>query len=255
MLHVHGDRGAAFRAIALHGWFGDGAGFASSLSPVLDPARFSIAFMDYRGYGAARPSPGPFDLETISRDALAAADQLNWETFSLIGHSMGGKAALRIAVDAPDRVERIVGVTPVWAGAAPFDPDTLAFFRSAPASLDARTAIIDQTTGLSLPSHWVRRIAEQSLEVSERDAFAGYLEHWALDDFSEQAAAIDVPILVIAGARDAGVPPEWVEASWKAALPQTRVEILAETGHYPMDECAPRLGRLIASFLDPEGAR
>jgi pimeloyl-ACP methyl ester carboxylesterase len=255
LFHLHGDGSGPVRAVAFHGWFGDGAGFASALAGVLDPERFSVAFLDYRGYGAARSSPGPFDLNTIAIDAIAAADQLGWDHFSLIGHSMGGKAALRTALEAAGRVERIIGITPVWAGAAPFDADTLGFFRSTANSPDARAALIDLTTGHRLPGYWVRRIAEHSQDISTRHAFAAYLEAWALDDFADEASTIDVPVQVIGGAFDQGIPPDWIRASWQAALPHVSVEIIENCGHYPMDECAPHLGRLIGQFLDPEGPR
>lgn len=237
--------------IALHGWFADHSAF-EGLLPALDPARFTIALPDYRGYGAARSSNGPFDLATVAGDALALAKDLGWDRFSLIGHSMGGKAVLRAAVEAPGAVERIVGITPVWAGAAPFDPDTLAFFRSAADSLGARQAILNLTTGERLPPHWLRTAAERSARLSTRDAFAAYLESWALDDFAEAASALPHPVLIIAGGQDRGISEEWLRASWLAHLAHARIAVLPEAGHYPMDECPLILGSTIAAFLDPQ---
>jgi pimeloyl-ACP methyl ester carboxylesterase len=211
IIHGHGP----VRVIALHGWFADHTAF-DALLPALDPARFTIALPDYRGYGASRPSSGPFNLDTVADDALALADRLGWARFAVMGHSMGGKAALRLALAAPERVERIVGITPAWAGAAPFDPDTLALFRGAAASLDMRRAIIDGSTGGRLPACWVDATARASVRLSEQDAFAAYFGSWSGGDFAQAASAITHEVLVIAGRRMAAcrrrgcAPPGWL---------------------------------------------
>ncbi|WP_306430820.1 alpha/beta fold hydrolase [Streptomyces sp. 2R] len=46
----------------------------------------------------------------MAEDALALADGLGWESFSLVGHSMGGKAAQQVLAQAPRRVRKLVGL-------------------------------------------------------------------------------------------------------------------------------------------------
>ncbi|WCM28613.1 alpha/beta hydrolase [Sphingomonas sp. QA11] len=246
-IHGHGPS----RIIAIHGWFNDSAAFDGML-PGFDPDRFSIALPDLRGYGPRRSSSGPFNMATAAADMLAVADQLGWTRFSVIGHSMGGKAALALAVAAPERVERVIGITPVWAGPAPFDPPTLGFFRAAAGDVGTRQAILDTTTGERLPSAWLRANAERSMEISDRDAFAAYLESWAGDDFAEAASGVERPVLVIAGAHDRGVPEEVLRATWLAALAHAELAVLPEAGHYPMDESPLTLAARIIAFIDPD---
>ena len=140
------------RAVLLHGWFGDAQCFTPMLQGI-DPDRFTFAAMDFRGYGSAKGSTGPFNMATVATDAIAVCDSLGWAQFSVVGHSMGGKAALRTAILAPNRVQRVCAITPVWAGKAPLDQDTVQFFRSAAEQFDARRAIIDTSTGGRLPSY------------------------------------------------------------------------------------------------------
>src|SRR5258707_10372658 len=125
-IHGHGPE----RALVLHGWFGDWRVFEPML-PALDESRFTFAFMDYRGYGLSKTLGGPFDIPTIAGDAAALADYLQWETFNVVGHSMGGKAALRLAADHPRRGRRDLALTPAWARRASLDQATLAIFRDA----------------------------------------------------------------------------------------------------------------------------
>jgi esterase len=244
---VHG-RGPV-RAVVLHGWFYDRRVFEPML-PALDPAVFSLALMDYRGYGSSRTKAGAFDIDTIAADALELVSHLGWEKFAIVGHSMGGKAALRLAANAPSRVTRILALTPVWAGAAPFDSPTLNLFRGAVGDVDLRATILQHSTGGRLPVAWSRWLAEKSAEASTREAFGAYLESWALEDFTDQVRNLTHETLVVAGAEDAGIPVEAVKATWIAGLPQARLQVLAECGHYPMLERPLALAAIFERFLN-----
>lgn len=248
-MHGHGP----VKIVMLHGWFGSAGAFDAML-PGLDNDRFSILVPDAAGYGSRVGEGGPFTMQRIADDALLAADRAGWGRFTVLGHSMGGKAALRMALSAPGRVDRLIGLTPVWAAPAPFDPETLAFFRSAVRSMEARAEIIDVSTGARLPSTWVHEFAERSLVASSEEAFAGYLESWAHDDFAAAAAEVSIETLIIVGAHDGGVPEMAVRATW-AKLPAARILVLDQAGHYPMDECPLVLAATIAQFLDPKSGR
>lgn len=243
---VHGSGPA--RALVLPGWLGDWRVFEPML-PALDASRFTLAFMDYRGYGLSRSLGGPFDLATIARDAAVLAGHLNWDTFSVVGHSMGGKAALRLAANLPGRVQSILAITPVWAGKVPFDAQTLAFFRGATRDVQLREAIISNTTGRRLPAAWSRHLAQRSLAVSSEEAFGAYLESWALEDFAADVTSLQVPTTVVVGGHDRGVPRELVTQTWLAGLSNSKLVVLPEAGHYPMHECPPLLGAVFESAL------
>jgi len=235
----------------IHGWFYDWRVFESML-PALDPEVFSFAFMDCRGYGTSRAMRGPYDMETIAADALSLAWSLKWERFALVGHSMGGKAALLAAASEPLRVTRILALTPVWAGVAPFDAQTLELFLGAVRDLDLRAAILHNGRQGQVPSAWSRRMAQRSAEVSAMDAFGGYLQSWALGNFSDRVRDLPHEILAVAGGADAGLPPEAVEATWIANLPNARLRTLSECGHYPMIERPLALASIFEQFLKRE---
>jgi pimeloyl-ACP methyl ester carboxylesterase len=241
------------RAVVLHGWFGDGRVFETML-PALDPDVFSLAFMDYRGYGASRHLPGPFNVDTIALDAEALVTQLGWQQFAVVGHSMGGKAALRLAANLGSRVTRILALTPVWAGAAPFDAQTLSLFRGAARDVNLRMTILNHSTGGRLPSVWLRAMAAQSIKASTMEAFAAYFESWALEDFAAEVHSLPQSTLVVAGAEDGGIPVQAVTATWMATLPNARLQVLAGCGHYPMLESPLALAAIFERFLRPHDA-
>src|ERR671933_237849 len=91
------------RVIALGGWFGSARGWGS-FPDYIDPTAFTYAFMDYRGYGGSKDATGEYTVEEIAADALAVADELGWQQFDLVGHSMGAKFIQRVMLDGPTRV-------------------------------------------------------------------------------------------------------------------------------------------------------
>ena len=60
-------------------------------------------------------------MEEAAADAIAVADDLGWDRFSVVGHSMGAKIGHQALLQAPDRVQRLVGLNAVPATEVPFD--------------------------------------------------------------------------------------------------------------------------------------
>jgi pimeloyl-ACP methyl ester carboxylesterase len=87
--------------LALHGWFGSARGWGA-LPDFLDGDTYTYVFMNLRGYGDRGDVSGEFTTEEAAADAIALADELGWDRFSLIGHSMGGKIIQHILLDAPE---------------------------------------------------------------------------------------------------------------------------------------------------------
>ena len=153
------------RVLALHGWFGSAKGWGS-LPDYVDTDVYSWAFMDLRGYGSRKDVAGEFTMREAAADALALADELGWERFSLVGHSMTGQAIQHVLLAAPDRVRRLVAITPVPAVATPFDADGWALFSGAAENLGNRATIIDFTTGSRLTPAFVDRLVQHSADES-----------------------------------------------------------------------------------------
>lgn len=234
--------------IALHGWFGSSSAWRP-FAEVVDRQRFSYAFMDYRGYGEKRHVAGDYTMQEIAADTLALANELGWERFSLLGHSMGGKAIQHVLADAPQRIERLVAVTPVPASGVPFDTASWDLFASAAIRREARAAIIDASTGARLSKAWIEKMVEHSLAHSTPKAFASYLPAWAQGDFSAEVAGNPVPIQVIIGQHDAGLNEEVMRATYLRDYPNAQLEVLANAGHYPMDETPVALATAVERFL------
>ncbi|MDP9240526.1 MAG: alpha/beta hydrolase [Actinomycetota bacterium] len=239
-----GDHGV----VALHGWFGSANGWGA-LPDYLDGRRFSYAFMDLRGYGDSRDVVGDHTMEEVARDTVALADQLGWDTFSVVGHSMSGKAAQRVLVEAPDRVRKLVVMNSVPANGFPFDDEGWGLFAGAAENRDNRYAIIDFTTGNRLTPTFVNLVTQHSLDNSTVEAFGGYLEPWGKGDFSDEIKGNETPIKVIVGEHDPALSAALMEQTLMQWYPNAELEVLPNAGHYPMHETPVALATTVEEFL------
>jgi pimeloyl-ACP methyl ester carboxylesterase len=238
--------------LALHGWFGSARGWGS-LPDYLDESTYTYVFMDLRGYGDRKQASGEFTMAEAAADALALADELGWDRFSVVGHSMGGKAGHQVLLQAPGRVRKLVGLNPVPAAAVPMDEQTWALFDGAAANPANRAAIINFTTGSKLTSTFIDRVVRHSLEDSTEEAFAAYLPSWARTDFSDQAGKDDrTPVKVIVGETDPALSAAAMQQTWQVYFPGAELEVMANAGHYPMFETPVALATSIEEFLARE---
>lgn len=236
------------KVLVLHGWFGDHTIWEPTYR-FLDQDLFSYAFIDYRGYGLSRDMGGERSIEQISADAIALADHHGWERFSVIGHSMGGQAAQRIAVDAPERVQALVGVTPVAASGAKMPPEAEGFFGAVADSDETGHQLIDVSLGNRLKPEVAQHIMRFARATTELEAFRSYGRAFIETDFGDAASKTRVPMLILVGQHDQGVTEESVRAVFPALHPHVDIEMLPNSGHYPMLETPAWLITRIEWFL------
>ena len=74
--------------------------------------RFTVVCADLRGYGrsgcpASAADHAPYAKRAMARDMVAVMERLGFARFSVAGHDRGGRVAYRMALDHPDRIERL----------------------------------------------------------------------------------------------------------------------------------------------------
>jgi len=73
---------------------------------------FTVVVPDLRGYGESSKPPStedhePYSKRAFGRDLFAVMSRFGFERFSVAGHDRGGRTAYRMALDAPERIERL----------------------------------------------------------------------------------------------------------------------------------------------------
>ncbi|MDU9405042.1 alpha/beta hydrolase [Pseudomonas sp. zfem004] len=100
--------------IALHGWLDNANSFAR-LAPQLKGLRIVALDLAGHGYSQHRPVGAGYALADYAHDVLRVAEQLGWQRFGLLGHSLGAIISVQLAGALPERVSHLAlidGVIP-----------------------------------------------------------------------------------------------------------------------------------------------
>ena len=233
-LHV-AVRGAGAPVILLHGWGFNGAVWEALAPP---PGRRFLC-PDLPGHGRSPAPPGPYTLEAL----VAALAPLLAPGCVVLGWSLGGLAALGLALAHPRRVGRLVLVAapprftrgPHWPQG--MDPALLqAFAAELAADFEAtlRRFLALQCLGGEAPRETARRLRRAVLAqgAPPPEILAGGLDILAGTDLLEDLPRLPCPSLWVGGERDPLVAPAALEAA-AAASPEGRAVLLRGAAHAP----------------------
>ncbi len=233
--------------LVLHDWNGDHTNYDPVLA-YLDDATFTYVLADLRGYGKSRDIVGEYTVREISADCLALADRLGWQRFHVIGHSMTGMAAQKLAADAPARIKSAIAVCPMSAAGSPAPEEALKFFASTTTNDDAFRRLIKFVTG-GLSDQWADAKLRQNRTTVNPACRSGYLTMFSKTNFVEEVRGLATPFLVLVGDKDPGLDEAAMKQTFLAWHPNAELLTFANCGHYPMQECPPYFATVTESYL------
>ncbi len=216
---------------------------------------FRVICPDNRGVGASEPGDlGGLTIDAMAADLEALLDALELERAPVVGWSMGGFVAQRLALRAPERVAALALLSTDPGGAATVRADADVWARLTDHAGTPREQA-SRLISLLFPPDVAREIDSQFGEV-----VAGARAGLSLATLTAQEAAMDgwhatdqpvpgavPPVLVACGAEDVVIPPDNADvlaARWRAG----RAERFAGGGHAFMAQEPARLASLIADF-------
>jgi pimeloyl-ACP methyl ester carboxylesterase len=193
--------------------------------------RFRVYTIDLIGFGGSRRS-GPFVLDEAAERLAIWMDEVGLEQAHFVGHSMGGLIAVRLALEAPERLSRIVLVS---ATVIPFAWGYVGhgarIVRALP-RVPLAFLLVLVTDSLRAGPWTILRAARQMLATDVRQHLEG----------------VTAPTLAIWGDRDPIVPKELGERV-AAAIPGAELVVIAHAGHVPMWEQPAAFNRAVIGFL------
>ena len=92
--------------VFIHGWTANRHRWDEQLNHFAD--RYRVISLDLRGHGDSGVTPDLYTIDGLAREVLALLDRLGVYRFVPVGHSMGGMIALSLALEHPERVERLI---------------------------------------------------------------------------------------------------------------------------------------------------
>ena len=218
-------------------------GSVSSIWDVQLPALAGrqVVRVDHPGHGGA-PVVAFADIGELAAHVLAAVPA---RSFSFIGLSLGGAVGMQLALNAPERLDRLV----LAATAARFDNREQYVDRAVLVREQGLEPIVDAVLARWFTPAFpdVAPYREAMLTI-DPEGYARCCEALARWDVRDALAGVRAPTLVIAGAEDPSTPPSTVEQV-AAAIPGARFEVIDHAAHISAVERADEFNRLIEEHL------
>lgn len=157
----HGDAGAPL--VILHGLLGSGGNWHTLSSSVFS-ARRTVHALDLRNHGRS-PHDEAFDYPVMAGDVVDFLDDAGIRTANLLGHSMGGKVAMRLALDHPERVERLLVADMAPRAYTPRHDALIDALRTVDLAAVSSRQDVDERLKQPIPSYPVRQFLMKNLAL------------------------------------------------------------------------------------------
>jgi pimeloyl-ACP methyl ester carboxylesterase len=221
---------------------------------------FQVVTFDNRGIGQSDKPDGPYSAQLLAADTVGLLDALGIEKAVIAGHSMGGFIAQAIALDFPQRVEKLILCSTNFGGPnhVPVTPeamevltdvtsDALTRFKNglvvstAPGWAEKNPEVIEEWVKWRVanpiePVHYQAQLAIGLALMPEAAAFENKLKN------------ISVPTLILFGAHDKVVPMANADLLAKQ-MSGSQTRILPDAGHFFPLEVPEEASRVIIDFV------
>lgn len=254
LLRIHGLEtyltleGQGDPVVLLHGW-GTSSQSLASLAGTLQES-FRVLAVDLPGFGWSQAPRVPWGTAEYAGHVEGLMQEAGMAGATLVGHSFGGRIAIRLAAMRPARVSRLVLVAS--AGIRPRRRPGY-YLRVAAAKLARRF--------FSLPGWGAtgqRVIAKVYGRFGSRDYRAAgpmrpTLVKLVNEDLTPLLPAVQAPTLILWGDRDPEVPRGAMEIM-AARIPRARLVVFEGAGHFPFLDSPAEFCRTLKEFLRAGGA-
>lgn len=230
--------------------------------------RHRLIAVDLPGWGRSDQPDGPYTPSWYAEHLVGLLDALDVDKAHVAGHSMGGQAVLTLALDHPDRVDRLILSAP--AGIETFTEAEAAPLRTfwTRDKLEGRSR---EATTFAFSfvfadmNEDVQKLVDERMTLDEGERFEGLLRavqrsvHGMLDEpVFDRLGDVKAPTLVVFGEADAMIParalhpdmtPVMVGQAAVDAIPDAVLVTLPDAGHTPHHDDPVRFDAAVEAFL------
>lgn len=247
------ESGAGSPLVILHGLFGSKRNWASVAHRLA--AAHRVISVDLRNHGES-PWDERHDYPALAADVAAVIERRVGGPAAVLGHSMGGKAAMVLALARPDLVERlvVVDIAPVRSTATPIE--YVRAMRTLPLAAFSQRLDIKEALAPAIPDPMVRGFLTLNL-VSGPAGFAWTVNLEAIERNFEAILGFPAvapgrqftnPTLFLAGGRSEYIRPEH-HAEIHRLFPAATIEVIERAGHWVHADAADAFVAAVDAFL------
>lgn len=249
----YSDTGAP--VLVLHGLFGSLSNWGWHCKQLAED--FAVYGVDLRNHGDS-PHSAQHDYQLMAEDVRDLIERLGLKSCCIVGHSMGGKVGMQLALSYPDLVEKLV-VVDIAPVAYPEDADGHLNVLAAMDAVDlerikSRTEA-EVTLEDAIPEEATRKFVLTNLVRGKEGRFEWRLNKESLrENYANLRAALTPgeaftkPTLFVKGSLSPYIEAEH-EAKIKELFPAASVKIVMEAGHWLHAEQPQALQILLKKFL------
>ena len=215
---------------------------------------------DYRGTGKSSRPSAQYSCEDFVDDAIAILDQVKAGPAILLGHSMGGRIALLMALNYPERVKKIIAAS-VGPGVSNAPPIPFKMCKEM-VQWGYEKYVREHTLEVGWPPEYILQHRDRvedflRIRMNNLPALDDYLRHVVARqacDVSARLHEIKHPTLVLVGDKDhgsaTGSSHRLASAAMARALPNSQYAVIADEAHNYFMTNPNEAHRIIRQFLD-----
>ncbi|QCR24286.1 alpha/beta fold hydrolase [Pontibacter sp. SGAir0037] len=240
--------------LILHGLFGTLDNWQTLAKRLAE--NYNVFLVDLRNHGRS-PHSDVHNYDAMAADVLELIDDLQISTPAIMGHSMGGKAAMHFALTYPTRLTKLIVVDIAPKAYPPHHDEILDALKSVDIATVTSRNEVDEQLAKYIPQPDVRLFLMKNLYRKEEGGFGWRMNLEALDkNYDNVSAAItsDIPFkkdtLFIKGGRSGYIKQDDIFGSIPHLFTQVEVETIPEAGHWVHAQAPDQVYDLVTTFLE-----
>ncbi|WP_114782208.1 alpha/beta fold hydrolase [Botryobacter ruber] len=239
--------------LILHGLFGTLDNWQTLAKRLAE--NFNIFLVDLRNHGRS-PHADEHDYDVMADDVLELIEDLQIPTPAIMGHSMGGKVAMKFALKYPTRLTKLIVVDIAPKAYPPHHDEILDALQSVNLETATSRKEIEDQLAQKIEDQEVRLFLLKNVYRKENNTYGWRMNLDALQkNYDNISAAItaDVPFkkdtLFIKGGRSRYILPEDLYTSIEHLFTQVEIETIPGAGHWVHAEAPDQMYDLVTRFL------
>ncbi len=250
----YSEVGTGAPVVVLHGLFGSKRNWASIARQL--GLRCRVLTVDLRNHGES-PWDAVHSYPAMAGDVARLIETVVGGPAAVLGHSMGGKAAMLLALTRPELVERLVAVDIPPARSSGTPIEYVRAMQRVPLAACARRADVEAALAAAVPEPAVRAFLATNLLVRPEglawtvnlDAIERQFDTVLGFPDMSAAAPFPMPALFLVGGRS-GYVQQHHHAGIRRLFPAAEIEVVPEAGHWVHADAPAALLDAVRRFLE-----